>query len=145
MPQSSRSRHQRTRFPGPHGVATAATASQTATSEWIRQHPVAACDSCPPGYMLHGCFMISPRPWHGQGAFGWEDTFKAPTKESILIVPLLRIRLEGGITIGWPTDHWRFWPHLAVCGCRWWGWSQSEASACLPGVAGVQNMPEKRQ
>ena len=63
MPQSSRSRHQRTRFPGPHGVATAATASQTATSEWIRQHPVAACDSCAPGYMLHGCFMISPRPW----------------------------------------------------------------------------------
>ena len=68
-----------------------------------------------------------------QSGFGWYGIFQARTEELILIVPFC------GMMIGRPTDHWGFWPHLAVCDCRWWGWSQSEASACLPGVAGVQN------
>lgn len=38
MPQSSRSRHQRTRFPRPHWVATAATAWQTAAVWYLVKH-----------------------------------------------------------------------------------------------------------
>ena len=107
MPQSSRSRHQRTRFPRPHWVATAATAWQTAAvwylvkhqtvrgfeqEEWISLKPgqikTNQTASRSASWMCHDlttsltCFRTG---W--QSGFGWYGIFQARTEELILIVP----------------------------------------------------------